>query len=110
MSKPVMVVTLLLVTTGCGDVSITPTLDTSSEDALLLSIEAIEESLEGDEEKLEQFFGSIVVLQEIRGEKSSHDWSLYELVQDLHGATVDEIIAKADEELKMDSERLSPRR
>ena len=98
MLKRVVAVMLLVVITGCGGVSVSsssgPTLDTSSEDALLLSVEAMEESLEGNEEKQERFFGSIAYLGETR------DGALLEALKDLHGSTVDDIIATADEEVK----------
>ena len=94
MLKRVVAVMLLVVLTGCGGVSTesgsSPTLDTSSEDALLLSVEAMEESLEGDEDKLELFYAAMEYLEATR-EGASH-----ETLKDLQGSTVDDIIATAE--------------
>lgn len=94
MLKRVVAVMLLVVITGCGDISVNsssgPTLDTSSEDAFIESVLAMEQSLEGDEDKLEHFFAAIEYLEETR------DGLSHETLKDLHGSTVDDIIATAE--------------
>ena len=94
MFKWLMAVAILVVMTGCGDTSVNsssgPTLDTSSEDAFIESFAAMEESLEGDEDKLELFYAAIEYLE------STRDGLSHETLKDLHGSTVDDIIATAE--------------
>ncbi len=94
MWKRLMAVTLLVVMTGCGDISVNsssgPTLDTSSEDTFIESFTAMEESLEGDEDKLELLYSAIEYLEATR------DGLSHETLEDLHGSTVDDIIATAE--------------
>jgi hypothetical protein len=94
MLKWLLAVTILAVMTGCGDISVKsssgPTLDTSSEDAFIESFTAMEESLEGDDDKLELFYAAIEYLEATR------DGLSHETLKDLHGSTVDDIIAVAE--------------
>jgi hypothetical protein len=94
MWKRLLAVTMLVVMTGCGDISVNsgsgPTLDTSSEDAFIESFAAMEESLEDDDDKLELFYAAIEYLEATR------DGLSHETLKDLHGSTVDDIIATAE--------------